>query len=82
VQPIAVSPKRRTLGGVVAHITRPRQVPILAGARSGADDAAPPQTVAVLAPFRWPDHPRTIYAGADLVAVGVVKTPMPRCGIG
>jgi hypothetical protein len=42
VQHVAVSSKRRTVGGVVAHITRPRQVPILTTAWGGAHDAATP----------------------------------------
>jgi hypothetical protein len=63
MQHVALSPKRRTVDRVPAQIAGPRQMPVLATARRGPDDAATPQTVAVGAAFRWPDHPRTVYAG-------------------
>lgn len=82
MQYVAVRSQRRAVDSVSADIARPRQVPVPAGTRRGADDAAAPQSVAVVAPFRRPDHPRTVHAGDKITDVvdGVVCSAVVAVG--
>ncbi|MGA7132686.1 MAG: hypothetical protein WBZ15_10185 [Mycobacterium sp.] len=51
-------------------------MPIPARAHQRADQTVIPQTVAVGAAFRWPNHPRTIQAGDKITnAVHVLGIP-------